>query len=80
LIKTKENPKWANGQLMEFILFQKNRAERGEIVFTTIRNYLKATKLFCSMNDIVLNWKKIGKDMPLEKSYADDRIPTYEEI
>jgi hypothetical protein len=46
LVKTKENPRWANGQLMEFILFQKDRAERGEIVFTTIRNYLKATKLF----------------------------------
>ncbi len=27
LVKTKENPKWANSQLMEFILFQKGRAE-----------------------------------------------------
>ena len=32
IIKTNENPKWANNQLMEFVLFQKNRVERREIV------------------------------------------------
>jgi hypothetical protein len=31
---------------MEFILFQKARVEKGEIVATTIRNYIKAAKLF----------------------------------
>ena len=41
LTKTKENPKWANGQVMEFILYQKDRAEKGDIVVTTIRNYTK---------------------------------------
>lgn len=25
ILKTKENPKWANNQLMEFVLFQKNQ-------------------------------------------------------
>jgi len=42
LVKSRESPKWTNSQLMEFILFQKDRAEKGEIVSTTIRNYLKA--------------------------------------
>lgn len=32
------------------------------------------------MNDIIINWKKIGKGMPSEKHSADDRIPTMEEI
>lgn len=32
------------------------------------------------MNDIVINWKKIGKGMPTERHTADDRIPTIEEI
>jgi hypothetical protein len=32
------------------------------------------------MNDIMINWKKIGKGMPSEKHNADDRIPTYVEI
>lgn len=82
LMKTKENPKWANGQLMEFILFQKDRAERGEIVFTTIRNYLKATKLFLEMNSDVplINWKRIVKGLPSPKNTANDRAPTLEEI
>jgi hypothetical protein len=32
----------------------------GEIGPATLRNYIKAVKLFCEMNDIVgLNWKKI---------------------
>ncbi len=82
LIKTKENPKWANSQLMEFILFQKNRAEKGEIVFTTIRNYLKATKLFLDMNCEVplVNWKRIIKGLPSPRNIANDRAPTLEEI
>jgi len=82
LLKTKENPKWANGQLMEFILFQKSRAERGEIVFTTIRNYLKATKLFLDMNCEVplVNWKRIIKGLPSPKNTANDRAPTLDEI
>ncbi|MDW0169702.1 MAG: hypothetical protein QOA14_04005 [Nitrososphaeraceae archaeon] len=82
LVKTKENPRWANGQLMEFILFQKDRAERGEIVFTTIRNYLKATKLFLDMNCEVplVNWKRIIKGLPSPKNTANDRAPTLEEI
>jgi hypothetical protein len=66
--------------LINFINYQKERIESNEITEGTLRNYIKAIKLFCSMNDILLNWKKIGKGMPLEKSYADDRIPTYEEI
>jgi len=82
LIKTKENPKWANSQLMQFILFQRNRAETGEIVVTTIRNYLKATKLFMEMNcDVPLvNWKRIIKGLPSPKNTANDRAPTLEEI
>lgn len=82
LIKTKENPKWVNWQLKEFILIQKKRAEKGEIVFTTIRKYLKATKLFLEMNtDIPLvNWKRIIKGLPTPKNTGNDRAPTLEEI
>jgi integrase len=82
LIKTKENPKWANSQLMEFILFERNRAERGDIVVTTIRNYLKATKLFLEMNSDVplVNWKRVIKCLPTPKNTANDRAPTIEEI
>jgi hypothetical protein len=32
------------------------------------------------MNDIMINWKKIARGMPIEKHNADDRIPTMNEI
>ena len=32
------------------------------------------------MNDIIINWKKLGKGIPAERHNADDRIPTMEEI
>jgi integrase len=66
--------------LIQFINFQKQRIENKEISEGTVCNYVKAIKLFCNMNDIMINWKKIGKGMPAEKHNADDRIPTYDEI
>jgi hypothetical protein len=69
-----------HSQLMRFINIQKQRIEDKEISEGTLCNYIKAVKLFCNMNDIIINWKKIGKGMPSEKHNADDRIPTYDEI
>lgn len=71
IIKSKENPGWANKNLMEFVLFQKRRVERGEIVSATIRNYIKPTKLFLEMNsDIPLvNWKRITKSLPSPENF-----------
>jgi hypothetical protein len=66
--------------LIRFINFQKERIEKKDISEGTLRNYVKAIKLFCSMNDIMLNWKKISKGLPHEKSYAEDRIPSVQEI
>jgi integrase len=80
LLKAKSNPSWTEEMLMMFCNYQKKRAENGEISKSTIPNYFKATKLFCDMNDIVLNWKKISKGIPSSKKAANDRAPTLEEI
>lgn len=82
ILKTKENPKWANNQLMEFVLFQKNRVERREIVAATIRNYLKATKLFLEMNSDspLINWKRITKSLPIPRNASSDRAPLVTEV
>jgi len=56
------DPQWAQQSLMSFIEFQKERVARGEIAESTITNYYKATKLFCVMNDLLLNWKKYLED------------------
>ena len=71
---------WTQHQLMQYIEFQKERAEKGEIAESTINNYYKSVKLFCEMNDILLNWKKIAKGKPQHRDYANDRAPTREEI
>ncbi len=66
--------KWCEESLMAFV------AKRGEIAECTIPNYNRATKLFCEMNDIVLNWKKISRGLPHSGKAANDRAPSLEEI
>lgn len=39
---------------MRFVDFQKERSAKGQIAIGTIRNYYKAIKLFCDMNEIHL--------------------------
>ncbi len=74
------NPKWAFSKILEFLQFQKERVENEEISPATLRNFVKAIKLFCEMADIDISWKKITRGLPKTKRYADDRAPTLEEI
>lgn len=63
-----------------FLQEQKARAEAGEINASTISIYVKPLKLFCEMNDIPINWKKISRKLPPGRHYADDRAPSKVEI
>ncbi len=74
------NLRWAEDSLMSFIEFQKERVAKGEISESTITNYYKATKLFCVMNDLLLNWKKISRGLPIGRRAANDRAPRIDEI
>lgn len=76
----KNGTPWATQYFIQFLNYQKERVQRGDISESTIPNYYKAAKLFCVMNDLILNWEKIGKGVPYEKKAADDRPPTFEEI
>jgi len=78
--KAKADAQWLQDSLIDFIVFQKERVSRGEIVESTIPNYYKPVKLFCDMNDIIVNWKLITRGMPRGKHAANDRAPTVEEI
>ena len=43
-------------------------------------NYVKAIKLFCDMNDILIPWKKVARGLPNGRRYADDRAPSIYDI
>lgn len=76
----KSNNEWVQNVLMSFIMFQKDRVSKGEINESTIPNYYKPVKLFCDMNDILINWKIITRGMPRGRKAANDRAPTLDEI
>ena len=78
--KGRENSRWGLNNILKFVQYQKDRADRKEITAATIRNYVKSIKLFCEMADISIPWKKITRGLPKGRKYADDRIPTLEEI
>ena len=80
LFEISKNKEVLYSHLIRFINSQKVRIQNKEISEATLGNYVKTIKLFCSMNDIMVNWKKISKGMPPVKNYSDDRIPTMNEI
>jgi len=80
LSEARPNPVKAQHSFMRFIMHQIERAKNGEIAESTISNYYKATKLFCEMNDVIINWKKLARGIPKGRHAANDRVPTIEEI
>jgi hypothetical protein len=78
--KGKNDTNWALSNILKFIYFQRERVEKKEISGATVINYVKSIKLFCEMADVPIQWKKITRGLPRGKKYADDRIPTIEEL
>ncbi|MDW0252006.1 MAG: hypothetical protein QOA17_09420 [Nitrososphaeraceae archaeon] len=66
--------------VLNYMYFHIQRAQKKEISRGTIRNFYKPIKLFCEMNNVVLNWKIISKGLPRGTQNANDRIPTIDEI
>lgn len=75
-----ENLDLLESNIIRFINYQRERIIKKELSEGTLHNYIKVLKLFLSMNDIFLNWKKIAKGLPAERQSSDDRIPTNDEI
>src|SRR5262245_1699050 len=57
--RAKSDNNWLLGSILSFLQRQKERVQKKEISGATLRNYVKAIKLFCEMNDIIILWKKI---------------------
>ncbi len=76
----KGNDQFVYSGFINFIVAQNRRVDKKEITAGTVRNYYKAAKLFCEMNDVIVNWKKIAKGLLREKQYGEDRAPNINEI
>jgi site-specific recombinase XerC len=76
----KHGSQWVFNSILKFMQFHLERVNRKEITGSTIQNYLKSIKFFCEMADIPLTWNKIRRGLPRGRTYADDRIPTIDEI
>lgn len=79
-VKKAKSHEWVYSKFINFITSQNTRIAKGEVTAGTVRNYYKPAKLFCDMNDIVVNWKKITRGMIREKQHGDDRAPTFDEL
>jgi len=75
-----QDTKWATSVINDYMRYQKQRAEKGEISESTVSNFYKPIKLFLNMNDITLNWRKITIRFPKGRSYGKDRAPSIQEI
>ena len=71
---------WLESQLIGFFTLQNSRVEKGEISASTIKNYYKPVKLFCEMNNILVNWKFISKGIKKGSENTEDRPPSIDEI
>ena len=80
LKRLKEDINSEQDNLLRFLDFHKERARRKELAAGTVKNYYRAVKLFCEMNDVSLNWKKISRGLPGVKKSSNDRAPTLEEL
>lgn len=80
--RIQKNKDWFKGSLIRFFEFQKERASKNDIAYSTISNYYKAIKLFVEMNFdvLVVNWNKISKGIPAGRKAANDRASTIEEL
>lgn len=79
-VRWQNNIQWAQDSIMIFLDFHKERVRRKELAAGTLKNCYRAVKLFCEMNDLTLNWKRISKGLPRAKNSSNDRAPTVEEI
>ena len=64
----------------DYVLFLQAKISKGEITAGTAHSMIPPVKLFCEMNDIILNWRKINKLLPYGSGNAADEAYTHGQI
>jgi hypothetical protein len=68
-------------QIIEnYIIFLQTKVRNGEITAGSCIVSLPPVKLFCEMNDIIVNWRKVNKLLPHGNDNAADEAYTREQI
>jgi hypothetical protein len=68
-------------QMIEnYVIFLQTKVRNDEITAGSCSVSLPPVKLFCEMNDIILNWRKINKLLPHGNDNATDEAYTREQI
>ncbi len=64
LEKARQNAQWCQDSIIAFLDFHNKRVKSKELAAGTLKNYYRAAKLFCEMNDLTtINWKKISRGL-----------------
>jgi hypothetical protein len=71
---------WTQDSIIIFLDFNKERVRKKELAAGTLKNCYRSAKLFCEMDDLTINWKRISKGLPRAKNSSNDRAATIEEI
>jgi hypothetical protein len=76
----KEPPLKLQQKIEDYILLVRTRIQNNELKAATTQTMIAPIRLFCEMNDIILNWKKINKLLPRIDKNAEDEAYTREQI
>lgn len=76
----KNDPAKLTEIIIEVLGREKERMNEGEISSSTVISLFQPVKLFCVMNDIILNWDKIARILPKNNNVGQDRAIDLKEI
>jgi len=74
--KATSDKKWGEAVVVDFAKSAMDRKLAGGSVVLLIA----PVKKFCKMNDVPINWDRVGAHLPRQRKYASDRAPTMEEV
>lgn len=79
-INLHQDPKNFQKRLLNYVVYHKERARSVKISESIVPNYYKPIKLFCDINDMVINWRMVTKGILKGKHTTEIKIPTVDEI
>ncbi|MGH9955323.1 MAG: hypothetical protein ACRD39_06645, partial [Nitrososphaeraceae archaeon] len=83
LDQARQDSEWAELQIMNYLVAQRERVEAGQITAGTLKTLWEPIKAFTRRHKGVkesIDWDSLKDAMPKAKHYSDDRIPTIEEL